>query len=441
MKMPLRPVMITTVLAISSTAACSALPTLPIPPSGSGGTKPGQVEVVRSDKPRLQVPVADTQGQETLASDNAAFAFDLYQTMRSQSGNLFYSPYSISLALAMTYAGASGDTASQMARVLHVTRPGDSLHAAFNAYSQSLEARAAASDQGAPFELSIANSLWGQSGFTFRQDFLDVLAQNYDAGIRLVDFVHQPEPSRQAINQWVSDETKKRIQDLIPQGAVDPLTRLVLANAIYFKAGWLHTFDGTATANDAFYLPDGSTVPVAMMYQSESFDYAIMPGYRAIELPYQTGGLSMLIVLPDEGKFEAVESQLGPAMLAEVGAGLKHGPVVLSLPKFSYSSSFGLNATLKSMGMSDAFDARLADFSGIDGARDLYITDVVHKAFVAVDEKGTEAAAATAVIIGLTSAPALQPIEFKVDRPFIYLIRDEQTGAILFMGRVSNPAA
>ncbi len=427
------------------TGSCSRQGLNPLTPAltpspGGGGSKPAGVQIARSDEPRIPSPASGPENQKALAEGNAAFAFDLYRTLSGQDGNLFYSPYSISIALAMTYAGAAGETASQMGSAMHITLSQADLHAAFNAYSQELEARAKASQQGTPFELSIANSLWGQKDFTFRKEFLDLLAENYGSGMRLVDFASEPEPARLAINQWVSDETHERIKDLIPSGAIDPLTRLVLANAIYFKAGWLHTFADSATASEPFHLLDGSTATVPMMHQSDTFAYAQMGNYRAIELPYQTGDLSMLVILPDEGQFKPVEATLDARMAQQITDKLMQGPVILALPKFTYDSSFSLNAALESLGMSDAFDPARADFSGMDNSRDLYITNVLHKAFVSVDEKGTEAAAATAVIIGLTSAPALPPIEFKVDRPFIYLIHDSQTGSILFVGRVLSPA-
>ncbi len=392
-----------------------------------------------SDRPRELQPAAGAEDLEALAAGNAAFAFDLYHLLAAQEGNLFFSPYSISVALAMTYAGAGGDTAAQMADTLHFTLSPDQLHPAFNAYSLDLQSRAGAVTEGTPFELSIANSLWGQQGFAFLPEFLDLLAQHYGAGMRLVDYAGDPEAARLAINQWVGDETRERIQDLIPSGAIDAMTRLVLANAIYFKAAWRNTFDPQATAPAPFHFLDGSTSEVPMMVQEETYGYAILDGYRALELPYQNGDVSMLVVLPDEGRFGAVEQALSSAMMDEIASGLTYGPVMLSLPKFTYESSFSLNDALQGLGMTDAFDADRADFSGMDGNRDLFIGNVLHKAFVSVDESGTEAAAATAVIMEFMSAPILEPIEFTVDRPFIYLVRDNLTGTLLFVGRVMDP--
>jgi serpin B len=428
-------------LALLASASCTPVSPGPLPPAtpGGGSSHPPGSSVAVSDRQRDLSPAAGPEDVSALADGNAGFAFDLYRALSAGEDNLFFSPYSISVALAMTHAGAAGDTASQMASMLHFTLPQDRLHPAFNAYSLDLEARAEEATEGTPFELSMANSLWGQHGFAFRPEFLDLLGENYGAGMRLVDFAADPEAARLAINEWVSDETREKIQDLIPSGAIDVLTRLVLANAIYFKAAWLHAFDSDATTTAPFRLMDGSTVDVPMMHQDEPYGYVVRDEYRALELPYETGNMSMLIILPDEGQFQAVEDALDAEMLQDIVGNLTYGPVILSLPRFTYESAFSLNDALQNLGMTDAFDPDRADFSGMDGSRDLYIGNVLHKAFVSVDENGTEAAAATAVIMGLTSAPIAEPIVFTVDRPFIYLIRDGQTGSILFVGRVMDP--
>jgi serine protease inhibitor len=426
--------MLVIVLAVLLSAGCGPVSiSLPFPAPRSS--------VAESDEPHDLSPAASAEDLSALANGNAAFAFDLYRTLRDRDGNLFFSPYSISTALAMTYAGASGETASQMAATLHLTLPAESLHPAFNAYALDLQARAEQVTDGTPFELSIANSLWGQQGFPFLDQFLGLLAVNYGAGMRLVDYQNDPDGARKAINDWVSDETRDKIKDLIPEGAIDAMTRLVLANAIYFKAGWLNLFEESATSPEPFHLLDGSTVDIPMMHQSESYGYVLGDGYQAIELPYRYGNASMLIIMPDEGQFGSVEGQLSPEMIADIPNRMTHGPVNLGLPKFTYECAFSLNEALTNLGMTDAFDPARADFSGMDGARDLYISQVLHKAFVSVDEKGTEAAAATAVIMEMASAPMGEPITFTVDRPFIYMIRDQQTGTILFLGRVMDPSA
>lgn len=415
-------------------------PVSPTQPGGGGEARPAAAQIVRSDQPRVDNPQVSQQDLAALSSGNAAFAFDLYRTLRGQEGNLFFSPYSISVALAMTYAGAVGDTASQMASAMHFDLAPDGLHPAFNAVSQALAAQPEQAPDGTPFELSIANSLWGQQDFGFQPAFLDLLAQNYGAGLRLVDFAADPEAARLAINDWVSDETRDKIRDLIPAGVLDALTRLVLANAIYFKASWLYPFAEEETASEPFYRLDGSAVDVPMMSQSESFGYGQGDGYAAIQLPYQGAEVSMLLILPDEGQFEAIESQLDASMIDTILGELSYGQVELSLPRWTNETSFELNTALQSLGMVDAFDGDRADFSGMTGARDLFIGAVLHKAFVAVDEVGTEAAAATVVVMKLTSAPIGEPFVFRADRPFLYLIHDGQTGSVLFLGRVLNPA-
>ncbi len=427
--------MLVIVLAMLVSVGCGPVSiSLPNPAPGSS--------LAESDKPQNLNPDASPEDLSELADGNVAFAFDLYRTLRSEDGNLFFSPYSISTALAMTYAGAAGETASQMAATMHFNLPAESLHPAFNAYALDLKARAEQEAEGTPFELSIANSLWGQEGFPFLDEFLDLLAENYGAGMRLVDYINDTEGARKAINGWVSDETREKVKDLIPEGSLTADARLVLANAIYFKAEWLNRFEETATGPEPFQLLDGSTVEVPMMHQSESYGYVIGDEYMAVELPYRYGDTSMLIILPDEGQFQAVEQQLSPEMITGLLGRMTFGPSVnLGLPKFTYDSDFDLKEALIDLGMPDAFDRVRADFSGMDGARDLYIAHVLHKAFVSVDEKGTEAAAATAVIMEVTSAPMGEPITLTIDRPFVYMIRDQQTGSILFLGRVLNPTS
>jgi serpin B len=269
---------------------------------------------------------------------------------------------------------------------------------------------------------------------------MDLLAENYDAGLFLTDYVTDSEGSRLAINEWVSKKTKGKIEDLIPAGAINTLTRLVLANAIYFNAGWQNTFDEELTEEAAFTLLDGSQKSVEMMAtsDSESFGYIAGDDFQAVELPYIGGELSMVILLPDENKFEAFEANLDAVKLFELQKNMEIKQVELQMPKFEFESEFGLVSILSQMGMQAAFDPQVADFSGIDGTRELSISDVIHKAFVSVDEKGTEAAAATAVVFRSTSMP-MTDIQLRIDRPFIFLIQDKPTGTILFFGRVLDP--
>jgi serpin B len=340
----------------------------------------------------------------------------------------------------MTYAGARGETEKNMAEALHFTLPQDRLHPAFNSLDLQLKQRGQGAkgkdDEG--FRLHVVNAIWGQKDYQFLGQFLDVLAQNYGAGLRLVDFINETEPSRITINNWVSDQTEERIKDLIPQGAIDELTRLVLTNAIYFNAAWQYPFEETATSNGSFLLLNGSNVTVPMMRQTESLRYTAGTNYQAVELPYDGQELSMVILLPRAGQFEAFEQSLDAEVVKGIIDRLEGGQVALTMPKFEYEYSLGLKKALTTLGMGVAFTPD-ADLSGMDGKRDLLIQDVLHKAFVSVDEAGTEAAAATAVIVGTTSVPA-QPVEVKIDRPFIFLIRDIATGSIIFVGRVLNPA-
>jgi serpin B len=402
----------------------------------------GPVEAIKSDLTRESNPIVNEADITSVADGNNAFALDLLHQLGSGSENLFYSPYSISSALAMTWAGARGETEVQMAKAMQFTLDQANLHPAFNALMLALDSRAEAEgiEPDTAFKLHIANALWGQQGFPFESNFLDSLALNYGAGMYLVDFQNNPEGTRKYINDWVSRETEEKIKDIVPQGAIDALTRLVLSNAIYFKADWASEFSKDSTSDQEFHLADGTTVNVPTMFQNGTFRYTAGNALKAIELPYAGSQLSMVILLPHEGQLDAVQAGLDSASLEAMLSSMEYQDVDLYLPKFKFEYSLSLVEELKKLGMVDAFASSLADLSGMDGARDLYITNILHKAFVAVDEAGTEAAAATVVIVGVTSAPAGQPFEFHVDRPFLFVIRDIPTGTILFVGRVMNPA-
>jgi serpin B len=407
---------------------------------GLGACSPTGGGVIQSDKPHETAPKVGATDLDTLVNGNNAFAFDLYQELKSEEGNLFYSPYSISMALAMTYAGARTETETQMADALDFLLAQDRLHPAFNELALELDSRGegAQGKDGEGFRLNIVNAIWGQKDYNFLTDFLDVLAVNYGAGLRVLDFMGAPEESRVTINDWVADQTEGRIEDLIPPGLINSLTRLVLTNAIYFNAAWLNPFDEDITRDGDFYLLDGSQVTVPMMSQSEHLGYAEGDGYVAVELPYDGEELSMVILLPDSGQFEAFESSLSAEPVAGIIESLDYREVDLTMPKFEFDSEFSLSAALSALGMPIAFTTG-ADFSGMTGNHDLYIADVVHQAFVSVDEAGTEAAAATAVVMELTAIPDV--VEVTVDRPFIFFIRDIETGTILFVGRTLNPSA
>jgi len=395
--------------------------------------------IAKSDLQRVTAPDTPPGDIQALVDNNNAFAFDLYRSLQTQEGNLIYSPYSISLALAMTYAGARGATESQMAQTLHFLQQ-DQLHPSFNALDLQLAERGKArSDEETPLQLNIANAVWAEQTYPFLQSFLDTIALNYGAGIRLADFINQYEAVRKEINSWVSDQTEDKINDLIPEGVLNSDTRMALVNAIYFKADWLHPFDADSTQDASFHLLDGSDVTVPMMNHGTFIPYAKGDGWQAIELAYQGETAAMDIIVPDEGRFEEVGSSLDYETASAILGSLQPTSVTLALPKFKFESEFGLADQLKALGMPDAFDPDKADFSDMSDRNDLYISAVIHKAFVAVDEKGTEAAAATAVIVGVTSAPVFD-VTLTIDRPFIFFIRDIPTGQILFVGRVLNPA-
>jgi len=398
-------------------------------------------ELLMSDKPRETSPDVSEADLALLVEGNTAFAFDLYQALKAKDGNLFYSPHSISVALAMTYAGARTETAEEMATTLQFLLEQDTLHPAFNWLDAELASRGEGAqgrdDEG--FRLNIVNAIWGQEDYEFLSEFLDVLAENYGAGLRILDFINETEESRLAINDWVSDQTEERIKDLIPEGVITALTRLVLTNAIYFNAAWAYPFDDKVTANGPFYLLDGGQVTVPMMKQTEAFGYTDGEGYQAVELLYDGDELSMVIMLPDDGQFEAFEEGLQADEVSDIIDSLQLAEVALTMPQFEFDSEFSLKDTLADMGMPIAF-SDAADFSGMTGSPELLVSDVIHKAFVSVDEAGTEAAAATAVTMELTAIPD-PPVEVTLDRPFIFLIRDIETGAILFVGRVLNPGA
>lgn len=403
--------------------------------------QPVSAAELKSDKPRQTSPVVSQSDLDDLVKGNSAFSFNLYQLLKEKDGNLFYSSYSISQALAMTYGGARAQTEMEMAAAMQFLLAQGQLHPAFNKLDMELAKRG----QGAKgqdekgFRLKVVNAIWGQKDFKFLSAYLDLLAENYGAGLRIVDYIKSPEPSRQIINQWVSEQTEGKIKDLLPTGAINELTRLVLTNAIYFNAAWASQFRKESTVEGKFTLLNNSQVSAAMMKQRHSFPYAEGDSYQAVQLPYDGGELAMIILLPKAGQFKIFETGLDNQKVSQIIQSLKVNEVDLTMPKFKIEAELGLKQTLSQLGMRVAFDAAQADFSGMDGAKDLYITDVVHKAYVSVDENGTEAAAATGVIVGTTGMPA-EIKTMSIDRPFVFLIRDIKTGSVLFVGRVMNPA-
>ncbi|WP_437336925.1 serpin family protein [Sorangium sp. So ce394] len=403
------------------------------------GDKPGCV--VASDKQRISTPDVPPEDKTALVSGNSAFALDLYQQLREEPGNVFYSPYSISTALAMTWAGAKGETETAMADTLRFGLGQDKLHPAFNWIDQELESRGqgAQGADGEGFRLNVVNALWGQIGYGFEAPFLDTLALNYGAGMRVVDFVGHKQEAVDLINGWVSDQTEGKIEKLVPIDAITAETVLVLTNAIYFNAAWRTPFEPTATADGPFEKADGTEVTVPLMHASLEMPYAEGEGYQAVAMPYDGDELSMVIVLPAKGTLDAFEASLDAAKVDGIVGAMSEHLVETTMPKFKFEYELSLKKTLEAMGMEIAFTSGVADFTGINAEGQPYIQDVLHKAFVGVNEAGTEAAAATAVIVGDESAPV--PASLALVNPFLFLIRDNATGSLLFVGRVADPSA
>lgn len=429
-------------IALASTALACGSSTTPNEDPVTGEA-PGTL--LRSDTPRDATPDISDEAFHGFIEDNAALVSDLYAEIIEEpamvGGNVFFSPVSISLALAMTYAGARGTTEAEMATALHFELPQTEIHAALNRVDLELASRGegAAGTEGTPFRINIANSLWGQDGYPFVDEYLDVLAVNYGAGVRLVDFVNNTENVRDAINGWVEQKTEDKIKDLIPEGVLTKSTRFVLTNAIYFDAAWASPFKKERTRDKDFHLADGSTISVPTMQDLKRANYAASGSHQVLELRYDGNELSMFVVLPSPGGLADTELAVsdGPTLQGML-TGLEQKSVQLAFPKFSFTKSVGLVEAFKRLGMNEVFSGN-ADLSGFDGTGGLLVSDIVHKAFVAVDEEGTKAAAATAVVGEATSAPEIDVV-LNIDRPFIFVIRDNPTGAILFVGRVMNPA-
>jgi serpin B len=373
-------------------------------------------------------------GEKVILDGNREFALNLYAQLAKNDGNIFFSPYSISTALVMTYAGARNETEKQMAETLHFDLPREKLHQAFNKIVSNLD------KDKKGYELNIANALWGQKGYRFLPEFLGLTNKYYGAGLKEVDFEGAAEDARQAINKWVEKETKDKIKDLIKKTDITPLTRLILTNAIYFKGDWVLQFDKSKTKNTPFILVKGDKIDVPVMQQkkAQDFKYQEIDSLQILELPYIGENLSMIILLPQRNDgINDLEKKLTIENLERWLSAMDKEKVDAYIPKFKMTCGFNLKEVLTAMGMKDAFISK-ADFSGMTGNRELCISEVIHKAFVDVNEEGTEAAAATAVVMRAKGIPP-PPIEFKADHPFIFLIRDMKTETILFMGRVMNP--
>lgn len=382
---------------------------------------------------------ATGDGADSIATSDNAFALDLFHRLATEPGNRFFSPYSIHAALTMTYAGARSRTASEMAGVLHLQGPADRVHAAYGDLITVLNAGGGPAGPSKGYELVVADALFGQNGFPFLEPFRTTCRDRYRAHLANVDFAGAVESARRQINDWVSRETRGRILDLLSPGSLDASTRLVLANAVYFKGRWAERFNEASTVPAPFDLGTGRKVEARFMNQTARFGYAETPDLQLLEMPYEGGDLSMIVLLPKKPDgLGALETSLSEAALARLVESASRRQVRVSLPRFRLTSAFDLTRTLGSMGMSDAFSREAADFSGMTGAGRLFIGAVVHKAFVDVNEEGTEAAAATGIGMTLASLPPPVPA-FVADHPFLFLIRHDASGAILFLGRIADP--
>ncbi|MEL6342383.1 MAG: serpin family protein [Myxococcota bacterium] len=381
--------------------------------------------------------VVASEGARSAAGSSDAFGWDLYQSLaESEEGNLFFSPFSITAALSMTYAGAAGGTAEEMATVLHVQGEDAAYH---QGYGDLLDV-IVAEQEGCAVQLNLANRLFGQTDFPWLDPFLDITATDYNAPLEEIDFIADPGAAQDDINGWVGDQTADRITDLIPDGVINSYTRLVLANAIYFKADWLNQFDEEQTFDSDFALEDGSTVEVPMMFREGAARLGNVEGAQALELPYDGEMQSMILLLPEyDQDLSDLEARLDNDFIDGVVQSLSEiEDAVVMMPRFTIDARVPLKAQLIALGMPSAFDNTVADLTKMASREDanLFIQDALHRAFIEVNEAGSEAAAATAVVVGDESAPP----GFYAQRPFVFLIRDNATGTVLFLGRVVDPS-
>lgn len=377
---------------------------------------------------------AITEDVISLSDSNTEFAVSLYEKLAEQEqGNFFFSPLSITTALGMVYLGAAGSTEKEMAQTLEFKLDKARLAPAFNSLLNKLNVEP-------HVKLSVVNSLWAEKTYPIQKNYMDWVVQSYGAELRAVDFLHASEPTRQEINSWVSDKTNRRIENLIPERVLSPETVLTLVNAIYFKAGWADKFKVRHTQDGVFSVDAKTEVNVPLMYHNGDFRYGSNKNVQVIELPYQGETTSMIIILPKEkgGLAEAELLLMSKALKSVVEDRLRMQEVELFLPKFKITSQFELNKVLPLLGMKEAFVSGKANFSGIDGTRKLFVSNVIHKTFIQVDEEGTEAAGATAVVGKFESFS--EPVVFRADHPFVFFIVHKPTGVILFMGRIVNPS-
>ena len=409
--------------------------------AGCTGTQEPGPEQTNTPAPTAGTPETGDAAESVVAANNM-FAFDVYKKITSENSeddNLFLSPFSISSALALTYEGAKGETADQIKSVFHFPENIETLRNGYQTVNSGINA-------GDPeYELEVANALWAEQTYPFLEDYITIANEYYSADTTNLDFINQPEESRLTINGWVEEKTNDRIKDLIPQGMIDSLTRLVITNAIYFKGTWVLQFDENKTSEADFITPSGDIVKVDMMQRTDEdviYGYTETEELQMLRMPYdhQSGKeLSMVVILPKANDLSSVEDALTADKFEELESSIESKQVKVFFPKFKLETEYQLGDTLAAMGMPVAFTGA-ADFSGMDGTTNLFISDVVHKAFVEVNEEGTEAAAATAVVIKLTAVVEEDPVPvFMADHPFIFMIQDDETGNILFFGRISNP--
>ena len=398
--------------------------------------------LISSELARSLEPDATDAEVEEVVAGNTAFALDLYtQVAQGDEGNVMVSPYSVSIAAAMLYAGARTSTEEELAQTFHYTLGQENLHPALNKLDLELESRSEASEnEDRPFQLSIVNALWGAEGYTFLPSYLDVLALHYGAGVHRLDFARDPDGSRETINTWVEDETQSKIEDLLPQGSITSDVVMVLTNAIYFNAAWADVFTQGATAPGTFELADGSSLSVPMMRrQAMTPAHLSADGTTVVELAYDGGEMSMVVLMPALEDLDVFDAALDAEKLDGYLSSVTPSLVDLTFPSFEFEDATKLSDSLKALGMTESFGGS-ADFSGINGEGGIFVDEVYHKTFISVDEEGTEAAAATAIVVRETSAPIDEPVSIVIDKPFLFLIRDRTTGSILFMGRVVDPS-
>jgi serpin B len=435
--------------ACDKTKASADAPTAPVssrpestptpPPVASASTPSPAKPATHPNEATENMPTAEKTN--AIAAGSNAFAFDLWaRTRKRANGNFAFSPASISMAFAMTYGGAKGETAAQMKKVFHFPEEPEALMRSWGGLGRAL------SDPGRPTKLRVANRLFGEKTYGFEPTYLDRTRAAFGAALEPVDFKNAPDPARLQINAWVEDQTEKRIKDLLPAGSIKPLTRMVLVNAIYFLGNWERQFDEKRTRDEPFHTSAATTKQAPMMHQTNYFAAAQVGGVKVLELAYKGDSASFLVVLPEKvDDLPAVEASLSSAIFDSWKRAVKGQTVAVTLPRFELnpSSSLPLSAELTALGMPIAFDRAKADFSAMGNPTDpnerLSIDEAFHKAFVKVDEKGTEAAAATAVVMTARGGPPPKPFEFKADHPFLFFVLDKASGLVLFIGRVTEP--